>query len=187
MSHVAATAAMKTGIASAWAMFNGPPRIAAAAASTRLPVTCAVKMLPSVKNPIRSTMPAITLSSGGSRSPKAESSALVAAVPSAVWNAGLFGRVGMVRCLLLTCTRRAIAEIVDGHFRNDKTEAHCQDGDGSDEAVGSRRVEQLQGTLTAAGNLQQAARHPEQVDAGYQRHHGSKANGRKRHMRSPRN
>ena len=48
---------MKIGMDKTCAQFSGPPRTAAAAASTRFPVTCAVKMLPSMKNPVRSTIP----------------------------------------------------------------------------------------------------------------------------------
>jgi hypothetical protein len=59
---------MKTGIASSCAGFSGPPRTKIALATTRLPVMCAVKILPGMKNPVRSTMPAMTLSIGGSRS-----------------------------------------------------------------------------------------------------------------------
>jgi hypothetical protein len=65
MSQTSARAIMKTGIASSWAGFTGPPRTNSALATTRLPVMCAVKILPSMKNPVRSTMPAMTLSTGG--------------------------------------------------------------------------------------------------------------------------
>src|SRR6266481_4815507 len=58
---------MKTGTDRVCARFNGPPRTALAAITTRFPVTWAVKIIPSVKKPVRSTIPAITLSRGGSR------------------------------------------------------------------------------------------------------------------------
>jgi Bacterial dnaA protein len=48
------------------AIFGGPPRTSNAAITTRLPVTWAVNK-PRLKNPITSTMPAMTLSRGGSR------------------------------------------------------------------------------------------------------------------------
>jgi hypothetical protein len=65
MSQTSARAIMKTGIASSWAGFAGPPRTTSALATTRLPVMCAVKILPNMKNPVKSTMPAMTLSTGG--------------------------------------------------------------------------------------------------------------------------
>src|SRR5262249_28567785 len=65
---------MKTGMASACAKWNGPPCTASAAATTRLPVAWAVKTWPRVKKPVRSTIPAMTLSRGGKRHSKRESS-----------------------------------------------------------------------------------------------------------------
>src|SRR5262245_32922405 len=58
---------MNIGTARICAGLMRPPRTANAAITTKFPVICAVNRLPSVKKPVRSTMPAITLSSGGRR------------------------------------------------------------------------------------------------------------------------
>src|SRR5262249_37933933 len=130
---------MKTGMANACATLNGPPCTASAAATTRLPVTWAVKIWPRVKNPVRSTIPAMTLSSGGRRASSRDSSTASSAgsipVPSApkpLASLDMFSRSDDLG------SAPSAGEVVNHQFRNDKSQAHRQNDDRGDHAVGDR-------------------------------------------------
>src|SRR5262249_53309717 len=186
-SQTTARADMKTGMASACATLNGPPSTAAAAATTRLPVMWAVKTCPRVKKPVRSTIPAMTLSNGGRRASRCDG----AAAPSAgsPWSRNgveLLASDDMFSRSCRFCLRRTVAEIVDDQLGNDQAQAHRQDDDRGRHSGGDRRLYQRQCRRRPIGDLLEPAHHPEQVDARHHRHHGRKADGRKRHVRASR-
>src|SRR5262249_1480141 len=180
-----ATASRKPGRASPGAVLGGPPFTAAAAATTRLPVTWAVKTWPRVKKPVRSTIPATTLSSGGSRASRrttaAASSAAFRTAAALSASADMFGRTRNPGL------HRSVAEIIDRELRNDEAHAHRHDDDRRDHSVGDRPLQQGRRGWCAAGDLDKAAHHPEQIDPRNHRHDGGKADGRKRHVRAARN
>src|SRR5262245_36031214 len=122
--------------------------------TTRLPVTCAVKS-PRLKKPMTSTMPAITLSRAGSR----------------------ISNLAPSRASVLCVT-----EAIDDDFRDNEAEAHRQNDRDSGHAVGDRCSKKLQRRLRARRELDEAARHSEEEDAGYHRHHRGKADGCERHV-----
>src|SRR5215470_16280947 len=108
--------------------------------TTRLPVTCAVKS-PRLKNPMTSTMPAIMLSTGGSRLFKLNTS------------------IAPVNLPIKTLPRSAVTETIDDDLRNDQTEAHRQDDRDGGHGVGDRRSQELQGRIRASGEQHQSTRH----------------------------
>src|SRR6267154_107638 len=161
-SQMAATPMMKTGIARTCAGFIRPPRTTKAAINTRLPVMWAVKILPRVKKPVRSTMPAMTLSKVGSRFSNCDCAKAPSdgcgegcVVPESVVAISIFLRPSRPRL------RRSVAKVVDGQLRNDETEAHRQNNRDGDHAVGGSRAYELQCPMRAFGKLHDAARHPE--------------------------
>src|SRR5256712_2313301 len=180
---MAATTRMKTGIARACARFSRPPRTSTAAITTRLPVMWAVKILPRVKKPTRSTMPAMTLSKVGSRFSNRDSADASAAgwgqgcaTPESVVDIDIFLRLSRLRL------RRSLAKAIDGRLRNDEAEAHRQNNRDGGHAVGDCCAHELQRRMRAVGKLQEAARHSEEEDARHHRHYRGKADGRERHM-----
>src|SRR5258708_22119034 len=186
INQTAESARTKTGMASNCARFVGPPRTMAAAATTKLPVMCAVKILPRVKKPVRSTIPAMTLSRGGSRSANRASSVASSAARTAIPAAPrLKSEVGMdVRpqdCICLS-----IVEAVNEHLWNNEAKTHRQYDDDCRHAVRECRAHQLQRRMRDAGKLHQAAGHSENVDAGHQGHDGGETDCRKRHVPAPR-
>src|SRR5262249_25299006 len=187
ISQTPASASMKTGMASPCAKWNGPPCTASAAATTRLPVTWAVKTWPRVKKPVRSTIPAMTLSRGGKRHSRRDSSAVSSAGRARLRRtAELLANVGMFSRSYGFRLRCSVLEVIDDGLRNDEAEAHRQDNGRRDRAVRNRPADQLQGRLRAAGDLHEAARHPEQVDPRYHRDDGGEADGGKRHVSTAR-
>src|SRR6267378_6715726 len=117
----------KTGTDRSWAMWGGPPRTSSAAITTMLPVMCAVNS-PRLKNPMTSTMPAITLSRGGRRLSNRSNSDESFTELDAM-DAGIFSLRSVPG------SRYAIEERIDDNLWDNETEAHCQDDSDSDEAV----------------------------------------------------
>src|SRR5258706_13540491 len=177
-----ATATIKTGIARICAILSGPPCTAAAAATTRLPVTWAVKIWPRVKNPVRSTIPAMTVSGGGKRASSRDSCASSAtSVPIPIAAAPL-ASLDMSSRSHDPSLYRSVAEMVDDQLRNDEPQAHRQNDGRGGHAVGDCPVDQRQRRLRAGGGFDKPAQHPEEVDAGDHRHDGREANRCERHM-----
>src|SRR6266403_6295861 len=118
ISQVPATATMNTGTARIAATLGGPPRTSSAAITTRLPVTCAVNS-PRLKNPMTSTIPAITLSSGGRRfSNRSNSGESFAGFDSI--DPGILSLSSGLR------PHCAVEETIDDDLRNNETEAHSE-------------------------------------------------------------
>src|SRR5712664_31449 len=116
---------MNTGIAKICAGFIRPPRTTRAATATRLPVMWAVNRLPRFKKPVRSTMPAMTLSKVGSCVSNCDTAEALSdgwgqgcLAPESVVDIGIFLRPARPRL------RRSLAKVIDGQLRNDETEAH---------------------------------------------------------------
>src|SRR5215813_5682151 len=127
---------MKTGMASACVKWNGPPCTASAAATTRLPVTWAVKTWPKVKKPVRSTIPAMTLSRGGRRASKRDSSAASFAGRTKFRRAAeLLASVDMFSRSYGSRSRCSVPEVVDDRLWNDESKGHRQNNDRRDHAV----------------------------------------------------
>src|SRR5882724_5478318 len=120
----------KTGTAKTWARWGGPPRTSSAAITARLPVTCAANR-PRFKNPMTSTMPAITLSRGGrrfsNRSNSGESFPGFDSIDPDIFFLGSGLR-----------WRRAAEETIDDDLWNNETEAHSENDSDSDETVRDR-------------------------------------------------
>src|SRR5437016_3761966 len=128
--QTAATAMTKTGTDRTWAMLGVPPRTSSAAITTRLPVICAVNR-PRLKNPITSTMPAITLSSGGRRLSNRSNSG-EAFIELDSMTADIFSlRSGLRSCC-------AIEETIDDDLWNNEPATHSKNYSDSDEAAGDR-------------------------------------------------
>src|SRR6266478_2249910 len=124
-SQVAATARMKTGIARICAGFICPRRTTKAPTTTRLPVIWAVKRLPRLKKPVRSTIPAIMLSKVGSHFSNRDSAEASVdgcgqgcVAPEFGVDSGIFLRPSRPRL------RRSLAKVIDGQLRNDEAKAH---------------------------------------------------------------
>src|SRR5260370_19069264 len=105
--------------------FSRPARSTKAATKTRLAVMWGVKILPRVKKPVRSTMPAMTLSRVGSRFSNCDSAEAPSdgcgqgcVAPESVVDIGIFLHPSRPRL------RRSLAKVVDGQLRNDETEPH---------------------------------------------------------------
>src|SRR5437016_11452978 len=112
---------MKTGMASACAKLNGPPCTAAAEATTRFPVTWAVKIWPSVRKPVRSTIPAMTLSNGGRRASKRDNATASSRGSAHLRSAAeLLAGVDMFPGSHDFCSGRSVAQIVNDHLRYDE-------------------------------------------------------------------
>src|SRR5258706_15968197 len=142
---------MKTGMASACPILTGPPCTAAAAAITRLPVKWAVKIWPRVKNPVRSTIPAMTLSSGGKRASSRDSSASSAtSVPIPIAAAPLTS-LDMSGRSHDPSLYRSVAEMVDDQLRNDEPQAHRQNDGRGGHAVSDWPGNKRQRRLPPAG------------------------------------
>src|ERR1700693_2480537 len=108
-------------------MLGAPPRTSSAAITTRLPVMCAVNS-PRLKNPMTSTIPAITLSRGGrccsNRSNSGESLTEFDSI-----DAGIFSLRSGLR------SRCSIEETIDDDLWDNETEAHSQNDSDSDEPI----------------------------------------------------
>src|SRR6516164_6590507 len=88
------------------------------------------KTWPSVKKPVRSTMPAMTLSSGGSRFSKRVNSATSLDASAKLRGATEFlASVGMFDHSHGLCQGRAVGDIIDDQLGNDEAQAHCQNDD----------------------------------------------------------
>src|SRR6266699_4625184 len=99
-------------------MLGAPPRTSSAAITTRLPVMCAVNS-PRLKNPMTSTIPAITLSRGGRRlSNRSNSGESFTELDS--MEAGIFSPRSGLRS---PC---AIEETIDDDLWDNETEADRQ-------------------------------------------------------------
>src|SRR5258708_18911164 len=98
-------------------MLGAPPRTSSAAITTRLPVTCAVNS-PRLKNPMTSTIPAITLSRGGRRFSNRSNSA-----ESFVGFDSIDPGIFLSQLRTSSC---AVEETIDDELRNNETEAHSE-------------------------------------------------------------
>src|ERR1700682_4358723 len=120
----------KTGTDNTLAMLGAPPRTSSAAITTRLPVMCAVNS-PRLKNPMTSTIPAITLSRGGTRcSNRSNSGESLTEFDS--MDTGIISLRSRLR------SRCSIKETIDDEFWNNETEAYSQNDSDSDEPVQDR-------------------------------------------------
>src|ERR1700737_5504663 len=82
----------------------------------------------------------------------------------------------------MICMRCSLAEVINGDLWNDEAKAHRQDDKEGGRAVSDCRAYKVERGMWSVSDLHEAARHPEEVDARYHRHHGGEANSRKRHV-----